>query len=130
MFTDPIADMLARMRNAQMRQKASVLVPSSRMKLAILDVMMREGYIRSYEVEQGEGFPMVRVEIKYFHGRPVIRAMKRVSKPSVQMYASVRKMPSVANGLGTVILSTPKGVLSDREARAQHVGGKILLTVC
>ena len=130
MFTDPIGDMIARIRNAHMRGKETVLAPSSRIKMAVLDVFVREGYVRGYTVEQENDVKFnLRIELKYFNGKPVIQAMKRVSKPSVQRYSSVRRMIPVANGLGIAILSTSQGVLSDREARLRHVGGKILLTV-
>jgi small subunit ribosomal protein S8 len=128
--TDPIGDMIARIRNAQMRGKPQVCVPASRFKRAVLDALVREGYVQGYDF-QGDTpvSQQLIISLKYYQNKPVIRHMKRVSKPSVRMYTSVRKMPEVANGLGTALLSTPLGVLSDREARAQNVGGKILLTV-
>lgn len=132
MLTDPIADMIARIRNAHMRGKKEVLVPASRVKASILDALEREGYIGGYTEELLEDKPShknLRISLKYFNGSAVIKEMKRISKPSVQMYTSFRKMKSVANGLGNSILSTSKGVLSDREAKHLGVGGKILLTV-
>lgn len=130
MLTDPIGDMIARIRNAHMRGKKEVIIPASRLKASILDVFKREGYIQGY-TQENEGTPQkeLRVALKYLNGRAVIQQMKRVSKPSVQVYTSVRKMGTVANGLGNAILSTSKGVLSDREAKHHSVGGKILLTI-
>ena len=130
MFIDPLSDMIARIRNAQMRSKPFVEMPHSKLKAQVLETLLREGYIRGFEVEASESVhKKLRVEIKYFSGKPVIRAMKRVSKPSIKIYSSVRDMGLVGSGLGNAILTTSKGILSDREARAHHVGGKILLTV-
>jgi len=130
MFTDPIADMIARIRNAQMRKKPTVSIPHSKLKEKILETLLREGYIRDFDVENlGSIEKSLNVQIKYFSGKPVIREIKRVSKPSIKVYSSIRKMGLVGNGLGNSILTTSKGILSDREARSHHVGGKILLTV-
>lgn len=130
MFTDPIADMIARIRNAQMRKKPTVSIPHSNLKEKILEALLREGYIRDFDVENlGSIEKSLNVQIKYFSGKPVIREIKRISKPSIKVYSSIREMGLVGNGLGNSILTTSKGVLSDREARANHVGGKILLTV-
>jgi small subunit ribosomal protein S8 len=130
MFTDPVGDMIARIRNAQMRKKPFTSIPHSNLKEEILETLLREGYIRGFEVENPSSIQKsLKVQIKYFSGKPVIREMKRVSKPSIKVYSSIRNMGLVGNGLGNSILTTSKGVLSDREARAHHVGGKILLTV-
>ncbi len=129
-MTDPVADMLARIRNAHMREKKTVEVPSSKFKAAILSALEREGYIRGYDIQDDASHQKkFIVQLKYFNGRPVIRDLKRISKPSVQIYTSLSEMKPVANGLGSAILSTSLGVLSDREARDRKVGGKILLTV-
>lgn len=128
--SDPIADMLARIRNAQMRGKRKVSIPASRLKASILRVLEHEGYIKGYALTQGESvIQTLEVDIKYTHGRPVIRELKRVSKPSLRRYVPIRKVLPVANGFGNAILSTSKGVLSDEEARRQHVGGEVLLYV-
>lgn len=129
MFTDPIGDMITRIRNAQMRKKSEVFIPRSLFKEAILDALLREGYIKNYSRENQGEHPFLRVELKYFNGKPVIQEIKRVSKPSVHIYSSVKKMNSKNIGLMNTILSTSAGVLSDREARSRNVGGKILLTV-
>lgn len=129
MVTDPIGDMLARIRNAQMRQRLEVWVPASRLKEAVLGALVREGYLRGF-IREGEApKQQLKVELKYFNGKPVIQHMKRISKPSIHRYTSLRDMGSVSNGLGNFILSTSVGVLSDREARNRNVGGKILLRV-
>lgn len=125
MLTDPVADMLARIRNALMRKKPSVIVPNSRIKRGILDVLIREGYVVSYDVENLN----LCVHLKYWNGRSVIQEMRRVSKPSVKIYSPLRKLSPFANGLGVSILTTSRGIMSDREARQVRVGGKILLTV-
>jgi small subunit ribosomal protein S8 len=130
MITDPVSDMITRIRNAQMRKKPFVTMPYSNFKSEILETLLREGYIRGFEVENPNTVhKALTVQIKYFAGKPVIQEIKRVSKPSVKIYSSIRDMTLVANGLGNSILTTSKGVLSDREAKAKHVGGKILLTV-
>jgi len=128
-MTDPIADMLTRIRNALMRKKESVDIPLSKMKRAIADVLKREGYIRDYEViEKDHG--VLRVYLKYTKtGEPVIQHIKRVSKPGRRVFLGVREMPRVLNGLGIGIYSTPKGIMSDREARRQRVGGEYLAEV-
>jgi len=130
MFTDPVGDMIARIRNAQMRKKPFVVIPHSNLKEKILDSLLREGYIRGFDVENLDSIQkLLKVQIKYYSGKPVIREIKRISKPSIKVYTSIRDMGFVGNGLGNSILTTSKGILSDREARANHVGGKILLTV-
>ena len=128
-MTDPIADMLTRIRNALMRHKESVDIPLSRMKRAIADVLRREGYIRDYEVLDS-GYGVLRVYLKYTPtGEPVIQHIKRVSKPGRRIYMGVREMPRVLNGLGIGIYSTSKGIMSDREARKHRVGGEYLAEV-
>ena len=127
---DPIGDMLTRIRNAQERGKSKVSTPASRLRERVLEVLQSEGYIRGYAtVQQGEGKAEIEIELKYFDGTPVIREIQRVSKPGRRVYASVTTLPTVYNGLGISILSTPKGVMSDAEARAQNVGGEVLCTV-
>jgi small subunit ribosomal protein S8 len=127
---DPIGDMLTRIRNAQMRNKNKVSTPHSKLRERVLEVLQNEGFIRSFAtVQQGKGKAEIEIELKYFDGTPVIRELKRVSKPGLRIYASVDSLPTVYNGLGISILSTPKGVMSDAEARAQNVGGEVLCTV-
>jgi small subunit ribosomal protein S8 len=127
---DPIGDMLARIRNAQERGKSKVGVPASKLRERVLDVLQNEGFIRSYAtVQQGTAKAEIEIELKYFDGAPVIRELQRVSKPGRRVYASVATLPTVYNGLGISILSTPKGVMSDAEARAQNVGGEVICTV-
>ncbi|HEX3217365.1 MAG TPA: 30S ribosomal protein S8 [Aestuariivirgaceae bacterium] len=128
--TDPLGDMLTRIRNAQLRGKSKVTTPASRMRARVLDVLQQEGYIRGYaEVDYGKGRSEIEIELKYFDGEPVIRQIDRVSTPGRRVYASVNNLPTVYNGLGISILSTPKGVLSDADARAQNVGGEVICTV-
>ena len=126
---DPISDMLARIRNAQMRSKSKVAIPPSKLRERVLEVLVKEGYIRSFATIEKDGKSEIEVELKYFDGAPVIKEMTRVSKPGRRVYASVDTLPSVFNGLGISILSTPKGVMSDSDARAQNVGGEVLCTV-
>ena len=127
---DPIGDMLARIRNAQERGKQKVATPASRLRERVLDVLQQEGFIRGYAtVQQVGGKAEIEIELKYFDGEPVIHEIHRVSKPGRRVYASVETLPTVYNGLGISILSTPKGVMSDAEARAQNVGGEVLCTV-
>jgi small subunit ribosomal protein S8 len=127
---DPIGDMIARIRNAQERGKPKVSVPASRLRERVLEVLHGEGFIRGFAtVQQGTGKAEIEIELKYFDGAPVIREMQRVSKPGRRVYTSVATMPTVYNGLGISILSTPKGVMSDADARAQNVGGEVLCTV-
>ena len=129
-MTDPIADMLTRIRNAQMRGKSKVATPASRIRGSVLDVLESEGFIRGYAaVEHGSGKSEFEIELKYFEGEPVIREISRVSKPGRRVYAGVKNLPTVYNDLGISILSTPKGVMSDGEARTQNVGGEVLCTV-
>ena len=129
-MSDPLGDMLTRIRNAQMRKSSKVSTPGSRLRQNVLDVLQSEGYIRGYAtVAFDNGRSEFEIELKYFDGQPVIRDIKRVSKPGRRVYASVRNLPRVANGLGVSILSTPKGVMSDAEARDQNVGGEVLCQV-
>lgn len=129
-MTDPIADMLTRIRNAQLRGKSKVATPASRIRGSVLDVLESEGFIRGYAaVEHGSGKSEFEIELKYFEGEPVIREINRVSKPGRRVYAGVKNLPTVYNGLGISILSTPKGVMSDGEARNQNVGGEVICTV-
>ncbi|MFO1089862.1 MAG: 30S ribosomal protein S8 [Hyphomicrobiales bacterium] len=128
--TDPIGDMLTRIRNAQQRRKSKVTTPASKLRARVLDVLQQEGYIRGYaQVDYGSGRSEIEIELKYFDGEPVIRQINRVSKPGRRVYATVDTLPTVFNGLGISILSTPKGVLSDNEARTQNVGGEVICTV-
>ena len=127
---DPIGDMLTRIRNAQERGKSKVAVPHSKLRENVLNVLQGEGFIRGFAVvQQGNNKAEIEVELKYFDGAPVIRELRRVSKPGRRVYASVTTLPTVFNGLGISILSTPKGVMSDADARAQNVGGEVLCTV-
>ncbi|MEL7258439.1 MAG: 30S ribosomal protein S8 [Pseudomonadota bacterium] len=129
-MTDPLGDMLTRIRNAGMRGKSTVMVPASKMRTRVLDVLADEGYIRGFENATGkDGHPAIEVSLKYFEGAPVIREMKRVSKPGRRVYMSVGDIPQVRQGLGVSIVSTSKGVMSDANARAANVGGEVLCTV-
>jgi small subunit ribosomal protein S8 len=129
LVNDPISDMLARIRNAQQRSKSKVSIPPSKLRERVLEVLAKEGYIRGFATIEKDGKSEIEVELKYFDGAPVIKEMTRVSKPGRRVYASVDTLPSVFNGLGISILSTPKGVMSDSDARAQNVGGEVLCTV-
>src|SRR3954470_10885990 len=129
-MTDPIGDMITRIRNAQQRNKSKVSTPGSKLRERVLEVLKTEGYIRGYtSVEHAGGRNELEIELKYFDGAPVIREIARVSKPGRRVYASVKNLPRIHNGLGVAILSTPKGVMSDHEARDANVGGEILCTV-
>ena len=129
-MNDPLGDMLTRIRNAQMRSKERVSTPGSGFRARVLDVLKNEGYIRGYSTtEHKNGLTEFEIELKYFDGEPVIREIARVSKPGRRVYASVKALPRVNNGLGVAILSTPKGVMADHDAREQNVGGEILCTV-
>ena len=130
MVNDPIGDLIARIKNAAARGRSKVLTPASKMRARLLDVLTEEGYIRGYHlVEKPGAFPEFEIDLKYFDGAPVIVEISRVSKPGRRVYASVKALPRVNNGLGISILSTPKGVMADHEARDQNVGGEILCTV-
>jgi small subunit ribosomal protein S8 len=129
-LNDPLGDMFARIYNAQMRNKPKVSTPASKLRANVLEVLKNEGYIRGYaSVEHTGGFSELEIELKYFDGAPVIREISRVSKPGRRVYASVKNLPRVNNGLGVAILSTPKGVMADHDARDANVGGEILCTV-
>ena len=130
MMTDPIGDMLTRIRNGQRARKAQVNSPASKLRARLLDVLQREGYIRGYSrFEEDAGKPELSIELKYHEGEPVIREISRVSKPGRRVYSSIKDLPTIYNGLGISILSTPQGVMSDSEARLANVGGEILCSV-
>ena len=130
MMNDPIGDMLTRIRNAQMRGKSTVSTPASKLRAWVLDVLVSEFYIRGFERAKTDiGLGELVISLKYFEGVPVIREVKRVSKPGRRVYMSVKEIPTVRNGLGISIVSTPKGVMSDANARAANVGGEVLCTV-
>jgi small subunit ribosomal protein S8 len=130
MLSDPLGDMLTRIRNAQMRKRNSVATPGSKLRRHVLDVLQSEGYIRGYtETETPNGLSEINIELKYFDGAPVIKEITRVSKPGRRVYSSVKNLPRVANGLGLSILSTPKGVMADHQARDENVGGEVLCRV-
>ncbi|WP_299288376.1 30S ribosomal protein S8 [uncultured Tateyamaria sp.] len=129
-MTDPIADMLTRIRNSQMRGKSVVTTPASKLRVRVLEVLADEGYIRGFEETKGEdGHPAIEISLKYYEGEPVIRELKRVSKPGRRVYMGVNDIPSVRQGLGVSIVSTSKGVMSDANARSQNVGGEVLCTI-
>jgi small subunit ribosomal protein S8 len=129
-MSDPIGDMLTRIRNGQRAKKSAVTSPASRMRASVLDVLAREGFIRGYEsYEVRPGISEVRIELKYHEGEPVIREINRVSRPGRRVYSKIADLPKVYNGLGISIISTPRGVLSDAEAREANVGGEILCKV-
>jgi small subunit ribosomal protein S8 len=129
-MNDPIGDMLTRIRNAQMRGKSTVSTPASKLRAWVLDVLADEGYIRGYEkTTSTDGHGAIEISLKYFDGVPVIRELKRVSKPGRRVYLSVKDIPQVRKGLGVSIVSTPQGVMSDANARAKNVGGEVLCTV-
>ncbi|GAA6133131.1 30S ribosomal protein S8 [Halopseudomonas sabulinigri] len=125
---DPLADMLTRIRNAQMAEKSSVSMPAAKLKVAVAKVLKEEGYVAGYEVA-GEVKPTLSIELKYFEGKPVIEDLKRVSRPGLRQYKSVDQIPKVKGGLGVSIVSTNKGVMTDRAARAAGIGGEVLCTV-
>ena len=127
--TDPLGDLLTRIRNGQRAKKDSVLSPASKLRVRVLDVLQREGYIRGYSEEQMGPAAGVRIEHKYFEGQPAIKHVARVSKPGRRVYSGSQELPRVMNGLGITIVSTPNGVLSDAEAREQNVGGEVLAEV-
>ena len=129
-MNDPIGDMLTRIRNAQMRGKSTVSTPASKIRGWVLDVLADEGYIRGYEASTDvNGHPTLEIALKYYDGSPVIRELKRVSKPGRRVYMGAKEIPQVRQGLGVSIVSTPKGVMSDASARSQNVGGEVLCTV-
>ena len=126
-ISDPIADMLTRIRNGQMVDKTEVTMPSSKLKVAIAKVLEDEGYIDGYTVDANDGKPVLR--LKYYAGRPVIEMIERVSRPGLRVYKNHETIPQVMNGLGIAIISTPKGVMTDRKARAAGIGGEVLCVV-
>ncbi|EXI66795.1 MAG: 30S ribosomal protein S8 [Candidatus Accumulibacter adjunctus] len=128
-MSDPISDMLTRIRNAQMASKASVAMPSSKVKVAIAQVLKDEGYVEGFSVDPNAGKPLLEIGLKYYAGRPVIERIDRVSRPGLRIYRGAGDIPQVMNGLGVAIVSTPKGVMTDRKARANHVGGEVLCFV-
>ena len=129
-MNDPIGDMLTRIRNAQLRGKSTVSTPGSKLRAWVLDVLADEGYIHGYESgTDTNGHPTLEISLKYFDGTPVIRELQRVSTPGRRVYMGVKDIPSVRQGLGVSIVSTPKGVMSDANARAANVGGEVLCTV-
>jgi len=128
-MSDPIADMLTRIRNAQSVEKAVVTMPSSKLKVAIAEVLKDEGYIEGYAVRGEPGKPELEISLKYYAGRPVIERIERVSRPGLRVYKGRDAIPQVMNGLGVAIVTTPKGVMTDRKARATGVGGEVLCYV-
>ena len=128
-MTDPLGDMLTRIRNGQQARKDSILTPASKLRAHVLDVLQREGYIRGYSEEELAGQKGLRIELKYFEGQPAIQHLARVSKPGRRVYSGSKELPRIRNGLGITIVSTPRGVLSDAEARDQNVGGEVLAEV-
>ena len=128
-MNDPLGDMLTRIRNAQMRGKATVRPPASKLRAWVLDVLTAEGYIRGYERIVVDGHNELDIQLKYSAGEPAIRELTRISKPGRRVYAGVKEIPSVRNGLGVSVVSTPKGVMSDAAARAANVGGEVLCRV-
>jgi small subunit ribosomal protein S8 len=129
-MNDPLGDMLTRIRNASMRGKSTVRTPDSKIRRWVLDVLKAEGYIRGYEdVKSERGHRELEIALKYFDGQPVIRELRRVSTPGRRVYTGVKELPQVRQGLGIAIVSTPKGVMSDAQARTVNVGGEVLCTV-
>ena len=128
-ISDPIADMLTRIRNGQMVDKTEVTMPSSKLKVAIAKVLEDEGYIDGYTVDASDGKPVLRIGLKYYAGRPVIEMIERVSRPGLRVYKNHKTIPQVVNGRGIAMISTPKGVMTDRKARAAGIGGEVLCVV-
>jgi small subunit ribosomal protein S8 len=129
MMTDPIADFLTRIRNGQAAGKARVCMPASRLKSAIAQVLKDEGYIGAFSTSEEDGKPVLAIELKYYEGRPVIEKIQRASRPGLRLYKGKGEIPSIQNGLGIAIVSTSKGVMSDRQARAAGEGGEVLCIV-
>jgi small subunit ribosomal protein S8 len=129
MMTDPIADMLTRIRNGQRAGKVSVSMPSSKLKSSIAQVLKDEGYIAEFSIEDADGKPVMNVDLKYYDGQPVIESLKRISRPGLRIYKANDELPKVQNGLGVAIVSTSRGVMSDRAARAAGEGGEVLCYV-
>ena len=128
-LTDPLGDLLTRIRNGQRAKKDSVLSPASKLRARVLEVLQREGYIRGFSEDETGKHKQLRIELKYFEGEPAIKHVARVSKPGRRVYSGSKELPIVRNGLGITIVSTPRGVLSDADARAQNVGGEVLAEV-
>lgn len=128
-LSDPLGDLLTRIRNGQAARLTEVKSPASKLRANVLEVLKREGYIRGFSVEQQDNGSTLNVELKYSEGQPVIKEIKRISKPGRRVYTQIKDVPRVFNGLGISILSTPRGVLSDREAREANVGGEVLCRV-
>jgi small subunit ribosomal protein S8 len=126
---DPIADMLTRIRNAQMTEKVTVSMPSSQLKVAIAKVLKDEGYIEDFRVTGEQAKPQLEIALKYYAGRPVIEKIERISKPGLRIYRGKEDLPRIMNGLGVAIVSTSKGVMTDRKARASGIGGEVLCVV-
>ena len=128
-MNDPIGDLITRIRNAQQRNKSKVSSPGSQLRTRVLEVLKNEGYIRGYASVEKDGRSELEIELKYYEGEPVIREIARISKPGRRVYSSVKNLPRINNGLGVAVVSTPKGVMADHEAREANVGGEILFTV-
>lgn len=129
-INDPLGDMLTRIRNAQMRNKSKVTSPASQLRVRVLDVLQSEGYIRGYtKTDFDGGKAEIEIELKYFDGEPVIQKIQRVSTPGRRVYSSAKNLPTIANGLGVSIVSTPKGVMADHQARQENVGGEVLCQI-
>lgn len=128
-MSDPVADMLTRIRNAQLSEKQAVAIPASKLKSAIARVLKDEGYIEDFAVRDNNGKPLLEISLKYYAGRPVIEKIERISRPGLRMYKPSRDIPNVMNGLGIAIVSTSKGVMTDRKARGLGVGGEVLCIV-
>ena len=128
-MSDPIADMLTRIRNAQMVEKTNVVMPASKVKVSIAQVLKDEGYIEDFQVNAADGKSQLEIALKYYAGSPVIERIERVSRPGLRVYRGSKSIPQVMNGLGVAIVTTPKGVMTDRKARAEGVGGEVLCYV-
>ena len=128
-MSDPISDMLTRIRNAQLASKVAVSMPSSKVKVSIARVLKDEGFVEDFAVRENGGKPALDIALKYYAGRPVIEKIDRISRPGLRIYRGANEIPRVMNGLGVAIVSTPKGVMTDRKARASNVGGEVLCIV-
>ncbi|HUN49911.1 MAG TPA: 30S ribosomal protein S8 [Candidatus Sulfotelmatobacter sp.] len=129
-MSDPLGDMLTRIRNGQRSGKATISTPASKLRANVLEVLKKEGYIRGWERnDSSDGKAEIAIELKYYEGEPVIKAISRVSKPGRRVYSSIKDLPKIRNGLGISILSTPRGVMSDADARVANVGGEVLCRV-
>ena len=128
-LTDPIGDMIARIKNAQLRNHKKVELPSSNFKIKILDILKTEGFIIDYKIDEQNNKPVIKIDLKYHSGSPVISTIQRISKPGRRIFSSAESLPKINNGLGIAIVSTPKGVMTDIDARKQKVGGEIICKV-